>query len=243
MWSGAMATPAPPALTARDHRPLRDRPFQAEMRKEIAAWLTETGWTCSAQTLNNITAKDFKLLFQHLVVLLDPNYPFDPNARLEDDFVPALKCMQYPFVNQLDPKWLVTPASMHAWPSLLGVLHWLVEQGKVCYRSISFQHQMLPRMTDLHWDRQFKAVLRTEVRRVLTQAMPCGRYLSPARQYAAGILRLASHLFSSTDSMYPRVGNIAYYAYVALVLFSHIDTQRSFDFITWKVNIRLCRIR
>jgi kinetochore protein NDC80 len=131
MWQGVMSTPAPSALTTRDPRPLRERSYQQEARKEIAAWLTETGWPCSPQTLSNITAKDFRAIFQHLVVLLDPNYPFDPNARLEDDFVPALKCMKYPFVNQLDTKWLVTPASMHAWPPLLGTLQWLVEAGKV----------------------------------------------------------------------------------------------------------------
>lgn len=133
MWQGVTATPAPAILTTRDPRPLRDRAFQAEMRRDVAAWLTETGWPCSSQTLSNITGKDFRLIFQHLIVLLDPNYPFDPNAKLEDEFVPALRCWKYPFVNQLDNKWLVTPASMHAWPSLLGVLHWLVDQGKVCY--------------------------------------------------------------------------------------------------------------
>ncbi|KAI0029826.1 HEC/Ndc80p family-domain-containing protein [Vararia minispora EC-137] len=143
MWQGVMATPAPPALTARDPRSLRDRPFQAEIRKDIAAWLTETGWTCAPQTLNNITAKDFRIIFQHLILLLDPNYPFDPNVRLEDDFVPALKCIQYPFVNQLDSKWLVTPASMHAWPFLLGVLHWLVEEGKGRLNHVESQHPTL----------------------------------------------------------------------------------------------------
>ena len=134
MWQGG-ATPAPAVLTTRDTRPLRDRSYQLEMRKETAAWLNETGCPCTAQTLAQITGKDFKTVFQHLVLLLDPNYPFDPNAKLEEDFIPALKAMVYPHINQLDVKWLVTPASMHALPSLLGVLHWLVEMGKAGLRA------------------------------------------------------------------------------------------------------------
>jgi len=79
----------------------------------------------------NITGKDFRGIFQHLVTLLDPFYPFDPKLRLEDEFLSALKALRYPFVNQLDSKWLAAPASMHSWPSLLGVLHWLVVMCKV----------------------------------------------------------------------------------------------------------------
>ncbi|KZV70486.1 hypothetical protein PENSPDRAFT_579344 [Peniophora sp. CONT] len=148
MWQGG-ATPAPAALTTRDTRPLRDRAYQLEMRKETAAWLNETGCPCTAQTLANITAKDFRTVFQHLVLLLDPNYPFDPNAKLEEDFIPALKAMVYPHINQLDVKWLVTPASMHAWPSLLGVLHWLVEMGKVKLNYMESHHPTLQDSKDV----------------------------------------------------------------------------------------------
>jgi hypothetical protein len=43
-----------------------------------------------------------------------------------------LKALRYPFAAQIDAKWLAAPASMHSWPFLLGMLHWLVEIGKVC---------------------------------------------------------------------------------------------------------------
>jgi len=42
-----------------------------------------------------------------------------------------LKALRYPFASQIDTKWLAAPASMHSWPFLLGMLHWLVEMGKV----------------------------------------------------------------------------------------------------------------
>ena len=88
------------------------------------------------QTLVNITGKDFRVIFRHLVELVDPWHPFDPKVRLEDEFLPALKALRYPFVQQMDVKWLAAPASMHSWPSLLGMLHWLVEMGKVSHDHI-----------------------------------------------------------------------------------------------------------
>lgn len=83
------------------------------------------------QTLANITGREYRNIFQYLYSMLDPGYPFEPQARFEDEFIQALKCIRYPFVGQVDPKWLAAPASMHSWPSLLGVLHWLTVMCKV----------------------------------------------------------------------------------------------------------------
>ena len=83
------------------------------------------------QTLANITGREYRNIFQYLYSMLDPGYPFEPHARFEDEFIQALKCIRYPFVGQVDPKWLAAPASMHSWPSLLGVLHWLTAMCKV----------------------------------------------------------------------------------------------------------------
>lgn len=126
-----MATPSTAPLAVKDSRPLRDRAFQTEMRKELLAWLSETGFECTMATLQNITGNNFRVIFQYLINLLDPNFVFDPKAKLEEEFIPVLKCVRYPFINQLDTKWLAAPASMHSWPALLGCLHWLVKQGKV----------------------------------------------------------------------------------------------------------------
>lgn len=115
----------------KDTRPLRERPYQTKMRQDILSWLQSTGYEISMQTLMNITGKDFRAIVYHLVALLDPNHQFDPNARFEEEFVPALKALHYPFAGQIDSKWLAAPASMHSWPFLLGALHWLVEMGKV----------------------------------------------------------------------------------------------------------------
>ncbi|EPQ58622.1 hypothetical protein GLOTRDRAFT_37261 [Gloeophyllum trabeum ATCC 11539] len=128
-WMGAApgSQGAPPM---RDPRPLRDKAYQSKMRQEILGFLHSVGYEISREALASITGKDFRAIFEFLIGQLDPNYPFDSLRRLEEQFIPALKCMQYPFVGALDPKWLAAPASMHSWPSLLGVLHWLVELCK-----------------------------------------------------------------------------------------------------------------
>ncbi|KAI0062236.1 hypothetical protein BV25DRAFT_1907618 [Artomyces pyxidatus] len=131
MWGGGMAMPPPSNnQTLKDSRPLRERQFQLKMRQEIQGWLQSTDYDVSMQTLTNITGKDFRNIFQYLVSMLDPCYPFDQKARFEDEFLPALKALRYPFVGQLDSKWLAAPASMHSWPALLGVLHWLTVMCK-----------------------------------------------------------------------------------------------------------------
>ncbi|KAA1471261.1 hypothetical protein DENSPDRAFT_858824 [Dentipellis sp. KUC8613] len=149
IWGG-IAMPPPPVLqVAKDVRPLRDRQFQTKMRQDIFNWLQETDYDVSMQTLTNITGKDFRGIFQHLVTLLDPFYPFDPKVRFEEEFISSLKSLAYPFVNQLDPKWLAAPASMHSWPSLLGVLHWLVMMGKGRLFCMESGHPTLQDLSDI----------------------------------------------------------------------------------------------
>jgi kinetochore protein NDC80 len=103
------------------------------MKQDIYTWLQATEFDISMQTLANITGKDYRAMFQHLVTIVDPAYPFDARLRLEDEFQPALKALRYPFAAQIDNKWLAAPGSMHSWPALLAALHWLVEMGKVTY--------------------------------------------------------------------------------------------------------------
>src|SRR6266702_331585 len=132
LWgSGAGVPPPVAAQVLKDTRPLRDRQYQTKMRQDIVSWLGGTEYDISIQTLTNMTGKDYRNVFQFLLSMLDPGYSFDPQVRFEEEFVSALKCVQYPFVGQVDPRWLAAPASMHSWPSLLGVLHWLVCMCKV----------------------------------------------------------------------------------------------------------------
>ncbi|KAJ7134966.1 HEC/Ndc80p family-domain-containing protein [Mycena crocata] len=131
MWTGGgAAMPPSGSQTTKDPRPLRERGFQTQMKQEIFGYLKEMRYDIAQSTLNNIQGKDYRAIFDFLVLTLDPCHPLNPNARFEEEFVPALKALRYPFVGSMDNKWLAAPASMHSWPSLLGVLHWLVESCK-----------------------------------------------------------------------------------------------------------------
>ncbi|KAH9977211.1 HEC/Ndc80p family-domain-containing protein [Lactifluus volemus] len=132
LWGGGAGVLSQASIQPlKDTRPLRDRQYQTKMRQDIVAWLQSTEYDMSMQTLMNITGKEYRNIFQYLISMLDPVYPFDHQARFEDEFILALKCIRYPFVGQVDPRWLAAPASMHSWPSLLGVLHWLTVMCKV----------------------------------------------------------------------------------------------------------------
>ena len=123
MWPSAagpsQATGA--AASGKDPRPLREKSYQALMRRDIIEYLRSCGMEITNATLANITAKDFRSMFNYLIQILDPAYPFNPGARLEEEFVPALKAQRYPYAHTISNNWLAAPASMHSWPSLLGV--------------------------------------------------------------------------------------------------------------------------
>ncbi|KAG2077811.1 hypothetical protein BDR04DRAFT_1064629 [Suillus decipiens] len=131
VWTGGVSLAPPSGSQAfKDPRPIRERSYQSKMKQEIYSWLQATEFDISMQTLSNITGKDYRAMFQHLVAIVDPGYPFDSRLRFEDEFQPALKALRYPFAAQIDNKWLAAPGSMHSWPALLAALHWLVEMGK-----------------------------------------------------------------------------------------------------------------
>jgi kinetochore protein NDC80 len=132
MWTGG-PTLAPQfgSQTVKDTRPLREKSYQAKMKHDIFYYLQSLGFEIMKESLSNITGKDYRTIVEFLVNTLDNNYPFFQNARFEDEFVPALKALKYPYAQQIDNKWLAAPATMHSWPPLLGVLHWLVEMCKV----------------------------------------------------------------------------------------------------------------
>jgi kinetochore protein NDC80 len=121
----------PSTSQQKDNRPLRDRPYQAKMRQDVYNYLNESGFEISMQTLTSMQGKDYRAIFDTLVLTLDPYHPFKDGVRFEEEFIPALKALRYPFAHQIDPKWLAAVASPHSWPYLLGVLHWLVELCKV----------------------------------------------------------------------------------------------------------------
>lgn len=116
---------------AKDTRPLRERPYQVKMRQDIIDWCRSNDLDVQPQVLQNITAKDFRVIFEQLIQCLDPEWAFDPAKNLGDQLIQALKALYYPYVGFIDLKWLSAPGAPYSWPSLLGMLHWLAEFGRV----------------------------------------------------------------------------------------------------------------
>ncbi|RPD65917.1 hypothetical protein L226DRAFT_183236 [Lentinus tigrinus ALCF2SS1-7] len=133
MWPGGNQGVAPPSSQgfAKDTRPLRDRSFQSKMRHDICAYLNShiDGPRIAPQTLQSCSGNNFREIFKTLISCLDPNWPLDMD-RFEDLLVQSLRGLKYPYLGQIDVRWLSAPAAMHSWPTLLGMLHWLAELAK-----------------------------------------------------------------------------------------------------------------
>ncbi|KAI0807228.1 HEC/Ndc80p family-domain-containing protein [Fomes fomentarius] len=146
MWQGGgnqSALPPSSQTYTKDTRPLRDQAFQAKMRQDIVNYLTKTGFEVAKRMLQAITLNNFRAVFQHLITCLDPLWPFQLELRFEDHFMQSLRAMKYPYLAQIDQRWLSTPAAMHSWPTLLGMLHWLVELGKTRDEYMNSRHPTL----------------------------------------------------------------------------------------------------
>ena len=132
VWvGGTTMAPLSVGQALKDNRPLRDRPFQAKMRQDLYNYLNESGYEISMPMLTSMQGKDYRAIFDTLVLTLDPWHPLKEGVLFEDEFIPALKALQYPFAHQINTEWLAAVASPHSWPYLLGVLHWLMELCKV----------------------------------------------------------------------------------------------------------------
>lgn len=132
MWAGGAQGAAPIASQImKDTRPLRERSYQSKMRQDIVDWCRANELDVGPQVLQNITAKDFRIIFEALIQCLDPDWGFDSSKNLGDQLITALKALCYPYVNSIDLKWLSAPGAPYSWPSLLGMLHWLSELGRV----------------------------------------------------------------------------------------------------------------
>ncbi|KAK0503056.1 HEC/Ndc80p family-domain-containing protein [Armillaria luteobubalina] len=147
---GAIGGAPSNSQTTKDTRPLRDKAYQAKMRHDILDFFQNAGHeTITMNTLINIQGKDFRAIFDYLILSLDASYPLNPKASIQEQFIPALKYLKYPYVSQIDNKWLAAPASMHSWPSLLGILHWLVQLCQMRNHYLASGHPTLQISSDI----------------------------------------------------------------------------------------------
>ncbi|KAJ3391310.1 kinetochore-associated Ndc80 complex subunit ndc80 [Entophlyctis sp. JEL0112] len=123
---------AQPVVT-KDPRPIRDKQWQANAIRGLISFLVQAGFNqipVSPKTLQAPSAKDFAAIFKFLYAQLDPHHLFV--KKFEEEVPAILKGLKYPFCDQISKSHLQSVGSMHAWPSLLAMLSWMVELILCC---------------------------------------------------------------------------------------------------------------
>lgn len=107
-----------------DPRPLHDKQYMQHCVKNLISYVIDHGYEhpISPKILTNPTSRDFQYIFLFLVKRIDPAFEFQ--RRLEDEVPAVLKALYYPFT--ISKSALSAVGSPHTWPSLLGVLTWLM---------------------------------------------------------------------------------------------------------------------
>ncbi|KAJ3284177.1 kinetochore-associated Ndc80 complex subunit ndc80 [Rhizoclosmatium sp. JEL0117] len=129
---GIAASINAPLAIAKDPRPIRDKQWQANAIRNLIAFLVQAGYNqpVSPKTLQAPSAKDFTSIFKFLYAQLDPRYVFV--KKFEEEVPVILRGLRYPFCDQISKSHLASVGSMHAWPSLLAMLTWMVELIMCC---------------------------------------------------------------------------------------------------------------
>ncbi|KAL9321453.1 hypothetical protein ACSQ67_013292 [Phaseolus vulgaris] len=100
----------------------KDRQFQQSVVSTINSFLSSHNFPITFKTTFP-SAKDILETLKFLLSLLD--FPF---SKLEDDLPFLLKRLNYPF--KLNKSILRSPAAPHQWPTLLALIHWLIQIAK-----------------------------------------------------------------------------------------------------------------
>lgn len=116
----------------KDPRPVRDKTFQIGCTKNLLEFLIRVGYPhpISEKILAAPSSKDFQQIFKFLYGHLDPTFEF--GKKFEEEVPGLLRGLRYPFANEISKSQLYAVGSMHAWPSLLAMLYWMVELIQCC---------------------------------------------------------------------------------------------------------------
>ena len=131
---------APTSSVKQDPRPLKDPAYKAKMIAEVTDYLLHNGfemdmqYTLNQNALKSPTQKDFSNIFAWLYQRLDPGYKF---IKVENEVLQLMKNLKYPYGQNVSKSSLAAVGSQNAWPTFLGMLHWLMELAQVTDRCMS----------------------------------------------------------------------------------------------------------
>lgn len=125
----------------RDTRPTRDAGWQKMAQTEIYEYLMETKSDMELSfltpaVLRSPTSKQFEEIWKFLVLELDPDW-VPENPKVQEEFVPVMKDLQYPFAETITKSSLSAINSPHSWAAITAALHWMVRQARVSFPNTS----------------------------------------------------------------------------------------------------------
>ena len=88
----------------------------------------ETKYTLSQKWMTSPALRDFTTLFQFLYHCIDPAYRFQ--KAFDQEVHPLLRQLRYPFEKLITKSQLTAPGSNN-WPTLLALLHWMMQLAKM----------------------------------------------------------------------------------------------------------------
>jgi len=121
--------------TLKDLRSTRDPSWQKMAQMEIYEYLMESRDDMELSfltpgVLRSPTSKQFEEIWKFLVLELDPDWVAE-NQKVQDEFVPVMKDLQYPFAETITKSSLSAINSPHSWAAITAALHWMVRQARV----------------------------------------------------------------------------------------------------------------
>lgn len=99
----------------------KERSFQQSTTSTINSFLASQNFPVSFKPSSSPSAKEIHQTLKFLLTLLE----FPATTKIEDDIPILLKYFNYPF--KLNKAILKSPAAPHQWPSILSLIHWLVQ--------------------------------------------------------------------------------------------------------------------
>lgn len=133
-----------------DPRPLHDKQYMQQCVKSLISYVIDHGYEqpISPKILTNPSSRDFQHIFLFLMRKIDNSFSFQ--KRFEDEVPAILKGLGYPFT--ISKSALSAVGSPHTWPTLLGVLTWLM--GLLKYGGAMQQRDDADQELDPHERRQ-----------------------------------------------------------------------------------------
>ncbi|KAI7901608.1 HEC/Ndc80p family-domain-containing protein [Cokeromyces recurvatus] len=110
-----------------DPRNIKDGDVQRRYLRAIIEYLKKTRYEGPPppRNIRSLGSKDFQAIFKHLTRRLLPNYIF--NKKFEEEVLVLLRKFNYPMVDTINAKTLMSVGALHSTPTFFGLLHYLVE--------------------------------------------------------------------------------------------------------------------